>query len=102
MALRLEALASCRGWGWPVLSAAVAFAGATVLALSHQQLDLSTYLLGGAHATSDNLFTVTYPTDHLGFTYPPFSALLFAPFAHFPLRACEVAFSWLNLARCSP
>ncbi len=98
MALRLGALASCRGWGWPLLSAAVAFAGATVLALSHQQLDLSTYLLGGAHATSNNLFTVTYPTDHLGFTYPPFSALLFAPFAHFPLRACEVAFSWLNLA----
>ena len=98
LALRLDAVASCRGWGWPVLSAAVAFAGATVLALSHQQLDLSTYLLGGAHATSDNLFTVTYPTDHLGFTYPPFSALLFAPFAHFPLRACEVAFSWLNLA----
>ncbi len=98
MALRLGAIAARRGWGWPVLSAAVAFAGATVLALSHQQLDLSTYLLGGAHASSNNLFTVTYPTDHLGFTYPPFSALLFAPFAHFPLRACEVAFSWLNLA----
>ncbi len=97
LALRLGALASRRGWGWPVLSAAVAFAGATVLALSHQQLDLSTYLLGGAHATSNNLFTVTYPTDHLGFTYPPFSALLFAPFAHFPLRACEVVFSWVNL-----
>jgi alpha-1,2-mannosyltransferase len=95
---RLGAFASSRGWGWPVLSASVAFAGATELALSHQQLDLSTYLLGGAHATSNNLFTVTYPTDHLGFTYPPFSALLFAPFAHFPLRASEVAFSWLNLA----
>jgi alpha-1,2-mannosyltransferase len=93
----MGALASRRGWGWPVLSAAVAFAGATVLALSHQQLDLSTYLLGGAHATSNNLFTVTYPTDHLGFTYPPFSALLFAPFAHFPPRACEVVFSWVNL-----
>ena len=39
-----------------------------------------------------------YPTDHLGFTYPPFSALLFAPFAHLPLRVCEVAFSWINLA----
>ena len=68
----------------------MAFVGATVLALFHQQLDLSTYLLGGAHASSNDLFTVTYPTDHLGFTYPPFSALLFAPFAHFPLRVCEV------------
>jgi alpha-1,2-mannosyltransferase len=97
LALRLGAIASSRGWGWPALSAAVAFAGATALALVHQQLDLSTYLLGGAHASSNNLFTVTYPTDHLGFTYPPFSALLFAPFAHFPLRACEVVFSWVNL-----
>jgi alpha-1,2-mannosyltransferase len=97
LALRLGAIASSRGWGWPALSAAVAFVGATALALFHQQLDLSTYLLGGAHASSNNLFTVTYPTDHLGFTYPPFSALLFAPFAHFPLRACEVVFSWVNL-----
>jgi alpha-1,2-mannosyltransferase len=94
----MVALASKRGWGWPVLSAAVAFAGATLLALLHQQLDLSTYLLGGAHASSNDLFTVTYPTDNLGFTYPPFSALLFAPFAHFPPRVCEVAFSWINLA----
>ena len=54
--------------------------------------------MGGAHASSNDLFTVTYPTDHLGFTYPPFSALLFAPFAHFPARACDVVFSWVNLA----
>jgi len=98
LALRMAAIASGRGWGWPVLAATVAFVGATLLAYFHQQLDLSTYLLGGAHASSNNLFTVTYPTDHLGFTYPPFSALLFAPFAHLPLRVCEVAFSWVNLA----
>ena len=98
LALRMQAIASSRGWGWPALAAAVAFVGATILAAFHQQLDLSTYLLGGAHASSNDLFTVTYPTDHLGFTYPPFSALLFAPFAHLPLRVCEVAFSWVNLA----
>jgi alpha-1,2-mannosyltransferase len=97
VALRLRALASDRGWGWPVLSAAVAFVGATALALFHQQLDLSIYLLGGAHAWSNDLFGVSYPTNHLGFTYPPFSALFFAPFAHLPLRACEVLFSWVNL-----
>ncbi len=91
-------IAASRGWAWPALAGAVAFVGTTVLALFHQQLDLSTYLLGGAHAASNDLFTVTYPTDHLGFTYPPFSALLFAPFAHFPPRLCEVAFSWINLA----
>ncbi len=65
--------------------------GVTILALVHQQLDLGTYLLGGAHAASNDLFSVTYPADHLGFTYPPFSALLFAPFAHVPPRVCEVA-----------
>ena len=86
LALRMRAASSSRGWAWPILSAATALIGVTVLALVHQQLDLSTYLLGGAHAASNDLFTVTYPTDHLGFTYPPFSALLFAPFAHFPVR----------------
>jgi alpha-1,2-mannosyltransferase len=94
----MRAISSVRGWGWPVLSCVVAVVGVTVLAVVHEQIDLSTYLLGGAHAPSNDLFTVTLPKDHLGFTYPPFSALLFAPFAHLPLRVCEVAFSWLNLA----
>jgi len=70
----------------------------TVLALVHQQVDLSTYLLGGAHAAGDDLFSVTLAKDGLGFTYPPFSALLFSPFAHAPVRLAEVVFSWANLA----
>jgi alpha-1,2-mannosyltransferase len=98
LALRMRAISSARGWTWPVLSCAVAVVGVTALAWVHEQIDLSTYLLGGAHAHTNDLFTVTLPIDHLGFTYPPFSALLFAPFAHLPLRVCEVAFSWLNLA----
>jgi len=98
VAVRMRAIASSRGWAWPVISAVVAVTGVTVLAFAHQQIDLATYLLGGAHAHSSNLFTVTLPADNLGFTYPPFSALLFAPFAHLPLRVCEVGFSWLNLA----
>jgi alpha-1,2-mannosyltransferase len=98
VAARMRAISSARGWAWPVLSGAVALVGVTVLAVVHEQIDLSTYLLGGAHAPSNDLFTVILSKDHLGFTYPPFSALLFAPFAHLPLRVCEVAFSWLNLA----
>ncbi len=98
LALRMRAVSSARGWAWPALSAAVAVTGATILAVVHQQIDLSTYLLGGLHAPANDLFTVTLPKDGLGFTYPPFSALLFAPFAHFPLRVCEVAFSLCNLA----
>ena len=80
------------------MSAGLAVVGATILAVVHQQIDLSTYLLGGVHAPANDLFTVTLPKDGLGFTYPPFSALLFAPFAQFPLRVCEVAFSLVNLA----
>jgi alpha-1,2-mannosyltransferase len=98
LALRMRAIASARGWVWPAISAVVAVTGVTVLALAHQEIDLATYLLGGAHAHSSALFRVTLPADNLGFTYPPFSALLFAPFAHVPLRVCEVAFSLFNLA----
>jgi alpha-1,2-mannosyltransferase len=98
LALRMRAIASARGWAWPAVSAVVAVTGVTVLALAHQEIDLATYLLGGAHAQSSALFRVTLPADNLGFTYPPFSAFLFAPFAHLPLRVCEVAFSWFNLA----
>ena len=98
LALRMRGIAASRGWGWPALCGAVTVIGVIVLALIHQQIDLSTYLLGGQHASSNNLFSVTLPKDGLGFTYPPFSALLFAPFAHAPLGVAEVAFSLLNLA----
>lgn len=82
-----------------MLSVTVATVGLTVLALVHEQLDLSIYLLGGAHAASGNLFEVTSPLNrNLGFTYPPYSALLFAPFAHLPLRLCEVLCTWVNVA----
>jgi alpha-1,2-mannosyltransferase len=94
----MRAVASSRGWAWPALSGALALVGVTALALVHRQVDLATYLLGGAHSGSGDLFTVTYPPDHLGFTYPPFAALLFSPFAHLPERACAVVFSWVNLA----
>ena len=94
----MRGIASTRGWLWPALSGGATFVGVTVLALVHQQIDLSTYLLGGAHAAGGDLFNVTLAKDGLGFTYPPFSALLFAPFAHIPVRVAEVAFSWANLA----
>ena len=97
LALRMRGIAAGRGWGWPVFSGALTVIGVIVLAIVHQQIDLSTYLLGGQHAWSNNLFSVTLPKDGLGFTYPPFSALLFAPGAHAPLAVAEIAFSLLNL-----
>ncbi|HSZ36211.1 MAG TPA: glycosyltransferase 87 family protein [Acidimicrobiales bacterium] len=97
LALRMRGIAAGRGWGWPALSGALAVIGVVVLAVVHQQIDLSTYLLGGQHAWANNLFSVTLPKDGLGFTYPPFSALLFAPGAQAPLVVAEVAFSLFNL-----
>jgi alpha-1,2-mannosyltransferase len=98
LALRMRGIAANRGWGWPVFSGALAILGVVVLAVVHQQVDLSTYLLGGQHAWTSDLFSVTLPKDGLGFTYPPFSALLFAPGAQAPLAVAEVAFSLVNLA----
>ncbi|HWD55121.1 MAG TPA: glycosyltransferase 87 family protein [Acidimicrobiales bacterium] len=97
LALRMRGIAAGRGWGWPALSGAAAAVGVIVLAVVHQQIDLSTYLLGGQHAWTNDLFGVTLPKDGLGFTYPPFSALLFAPIAHAPLVVAEVGFSLVNL-----
>jgi alpha-1,2-mannosyltransferase len=98
LALRMRGIAAGHGWGWPALSGAFAVVGVSVLAVVHQQIDLSTYLLGGQHAWANDLFAVTLHKDGLGFTYPPFSALLFAPGAHAPLAVSEVTFSLLNLA----
>ncbi|HEY1651525.1 MAG TPA: glycosyltransferase 87 family protein [Acidimicrobiales bacterium] len=97
LALRMRGIATGRGWFWPALSGAVTVVGVIVLALVHQQIDLSTYLLGGQHAWTNDLFGVTLHKDGLGFTYPPFSALLFAPVAHLPLAVGEVGFSLINL-----
>jgi len=60
-------------------------------------IDLGTYLLGGNHAFRSDLYSVVYPPTHLGFTYPPFAALLFSPLAHLPLRLDQILFSLLSL-----
>jgi len=94
---RLESGARTRGWMWPVISAVIAVLGVTVLAVVHRMIDLGTYLLGGAHAFRSDLYSVIYPPTHLGFTYPPFAALLFSPLSHLPVRFDQILFSWLSL-----
>ena len=86
-----------RRWWWPALSTLATLVTFTVIAWSRREVDLGTYLLGGAHAFSVELYQVRYPVTHLGFTYPPFAALLFAPFAHLPLKLDTIAFDWLSL-----
>jgi alpha-1,2-mannosyltransferase len=95
---RLEGVARNNGWAWPIGLAAVGVIVATVIAAVHRQLDLNTYLLGGEHAFSTELYRVVYPPTHLGFTYPPFATLWFVPFTHLPSRVDQVLITWLSLA----
>jgi len=81
-----------------MLSALVGLVGVTILASVHRMIDLGTYLLGGAHAFHSDLYRVIYGPTHLGFTYPPFAAVLFAPLSHLPVTLTQVVFSWLSLA----
>jgi len=69
----------------------------TALAAAHREIDLGTYLLGGAHAVQPDLYQVVYRPTGLGFTYPPFAALLFVPLSHLPTRLDQVLFTWVSL-----
>lgn len=93
----MEATARERGWVWPVVASGVGVAVATTLALVHRLIDLGTYLLGGTYAFQSNLNHVIYPPTHLTFTYPPFAAVLFVPFAHLPLHFDQVGYTLLSL-----
>jgi len=94
----LESIARTHGWMWPVLSTTIGLIGVTVLAVVHRLIDLGTYLLGGANAFGSDLYSVRYAPTHLGFTYPPFAALLFSPLSHVPIRLDQLFVSWLSLA----
>ena len=95
---RLEDIAGTQNWTWPLLSAAIAAIVTTTLAAVHRQVDLGTYILGGAHAFHPNLYRVVYRPTGLGFTYPPFAAFWFAPMAHLPVTLDQIAFTWCSLA----
>ena len=94
---RFNTVARTHGWTWPVVSVAVGFIGVTVLGAVHRLIDLGTYVLGGTNAFHSNLYRVVYPPTHLGFTYPPFAAVLFWPISDLPIRLNQIFFSWLSL-----
>lgn len=59
--------------------------------------DFAVYRLGAAAALHGaDLYAVTDPGSGLGFTYPPFAALLFAPLALLPAPAAFVVVLLLN------
>jgi alpha-1,2-mannosyltransferase len=85
--------------------AALSFAAALTLALYFAfrtyEVDLGVYLrLGGRYVFTSHLYSFTLPNTGLLFTYPPFAALLFAPWqrAFTTVDAVQVGWTLINLA----
>ena len=69
-----------RGWGPAFVSFALAVAYGLYIALRTYEVDLGVYLrLGGKYVFTSHLYSFVLPNTSLPFTYPPFAALLFAP-----------------------
>ena len=68
------------GWGPALLSFAAALTYGLYIALRTYEVDLGVYLrLGGRYVFTSHLYSIGLPNTSLLFTYPPFAALLFAP-----------------------
>src|ERR1700677_2597692 len=68
------------GWGPALVSFAFALAYGLYIALRTYEVDLGVYLrLGGRYVFTSHLYSFVLPNTSLPFTYPPFAALLFAP-----------------------
>jgi len=68
------------GWGPALVSLALAVAYGLYIALRTYEVDLGVYLrLGGKYVFTNHLYSFVLPNTSLPFTYPPFAALLFAP-----------------------
>lgn len=96
-----------RGWGgWATLALSVAIYAAASIAM-HQPFhaaglklryfDLSIYHLGALRLMHGVSLYGTPMLHHLGFTYPPFAALLLAPLALAPSSVDELAVTGLNI-----
>ena len=68
------------GWGPAVVSLAAALSYGLFVAFGTYEVDLGVYLrLGGRYIFTPHLYSLAVPNTELLFTYPPFAALLFAP-----------------------
>jgi alpha-1,2-mannosyltransferase len=68
------------GWGPALASFTLAVAYGLYIALRTYEVDLGVYLrLGGKYVFTSHLYSFVLPNTSLPFTYPPFAALLFAP-----------------------
>ena len=69
-----------QGWGPALASFVLAVGYGLYIALRTYEVDLGVYLrLGGKYIFTSHLYSFVLPNTSLPFTYPPFAALLFAP-----------------------
>jgi alpha-1,2-mannosyltransferase len=84
----------------PAILAALSLAGALALAISPatgRQVDFEVYRMGGAQILGQRLYDVYLAGLNLHFTYPPFAALLFWPFAQISVRVGQLVWLVINL-----
>ena len=80
LSLASQGLRRLTGWGPALASLALAVAYGFYIALRTYEVDLGVYLrLGGKYVFTGHLYSFVLPNTSLPFTYPPFAALLFAP-----------------------
>jgi alpha-1,2-mannosyltransferase len=98
-AAAIARLRSASPW-LPVILAALSLAGAVALAISPatgSQVDFEVYRMGGAQILGSRLYDVYLAGLNLHFTYPPFAALLFWPFAQVSIRLGQLVWLVINL-----
>ncbi len=96
-----SALSRLTGWGPAIASLVAALGYGMFLAFRTYEVDLGVYLrLGGRYIFSPHLYSLAVPNTTLFFTYPPFAALLFAPWqrAFSSVHSVQAAWTLCNLA----
>ena len=89
------------GWGPALISFGAALACCLYFALRTYEVDLGVYLrLGGKYIFSPELYSSGLGHTGLLFTYPPFAALLFAPWQRLftTVDAVQIGWTMCNLA----
>jgi alpha-1,2-mannosyltransferase len=94
------ALRGARGWAVAVVSFAAALGCVLYFAMKTYEVDLGVYLrLGGRYIFTPHLYSLGLGNTGLLFTYPPFAALLFAPWqrAFSTVEAVQTSWTLCNL-----
>jgi alpha-1,2-mannosyltransferase len=88
------------GWLLALASLSSAVAYGLFVALRTYEVDLGVYLrLGGRYVFTSHLYSFGLPNTNLLFTYPPFAALLFAPWERVfgSVNSVQTAWTFCNL-----